>query len=472
VSSAPQREMTLDDLWERLWAAGMSDPLIATEQISYFFLLKHLDATQQPLIDGREPLGSAFRDSPNLRWRVLKSLPGEAALAVLDEELIALLARSWGVAFSRAMAGARLALDDPSLVSACIEAIDRLEPEGGGAGYLGAAYESLLGQMQLSAHQGQFRTPVALRRLMIDLVDPRADETICDPAAGTGSLLVEAVAHMLEKGEEPRSDALRGFDISEGMARLGAINLLLHGIGEPQIAQRDTLAAGFDLTAETATVVVANPPFGDTFSRRSVHGSLTEVGRRTDLLFLEQCRNLLGNTGRAAVLVPQAALFGKTNDYVNVRRNWLTRGNVHAIVALPVGMLDQHSGVRTAIFFASASGQTERVHFFQLPESRGDPGSNDAAEIDMADVAAAVNSRVDGVDPPTPSAAALRTGSWSATFDEIKARNWSLLPSIYGSPEPIEPDDRDPLELLDQIEAGQAEIEQRLREARRLLEEA
>ena len=191
------------------------------------------------------------------------------------------------------------------------------------------------------------------------------------------------------------------------MTRLAAINLLLHGVTDPAVEQGDTLAN--DFTHHKSDIVVANPPFGDLLSRRTVHQSLSNAGGRTELLFLELCRHLLLNRGRAAVLVPQAVLFGKTRDFVSVRQNWLERGQVIAVVALPTGILDQYLGVRTAIVLASAWGVTDDVWFCQLPEGREGPTTGNTPDPYLEDVAAAVKSKTTSSKPAMDEKARVRS---------------------------------------------------------------
>lgn len=467
--AAPDLRAVLDDLWGRLWAGGHADPVIAIEQISYFILLRRLDLTQERLLDGREPAASIFKANPRLRWSTLETLPDGEMIAVLEEDLIPLLGRTSGPAFERAMAGGRLALKDPSLVRACMAAVDYFHLGARDVTHQGEIYEALLEQLQLSGRHGQLRSPASVSRTMVELVEPQPGQTVCDPAAGTGGLLVEAARQIRARGGNPRGEDLRGYDINDGMVRLGAFDLLFHGIDKPAIEQADTLAKDFEQAKYD--IVITNPPFGETLSHSGVHQDLSAAGRRTELLFLELCRQLLRQDGKAAVLVPQAVLFGKSSDFISVRQNWLEGGCVHAIVSLPAGILEPYTSVRTAIVFASARGPTKRVWFCQVPDEP--ERSSDAGVIDseLSGVAAAVRSKLEDRVPDEAAAAALAKDMWSASIEQIENRNWNLLPSLYRPAEALDQDRPEPLEILHRVEIGQAEIGQRLTEARRLLEE-
>jgi type I restriction enzyme M protein len=187
---------------------------------------------------------------------------------------------------------------------------------------------------------------------------------------------------------------------------------------------------------------------------------------------LELSRRLLTENGRAAVLVPQSVLFGRSNDSLGVRQRLLRHGRVDAVITVPAGAIEQYSAVKTAILLVSARGVTRRVWFLQLPELDDVPaGGLDPARFDQ-DVVDAVRSKAFNMPTPTGRAATLAEGMWQASIDEISDRNWTLLPSTYLVPELAAGEPEDPLELLAQIEEGQTEIGERLALARRLLEEA
>lgn len=458
----------LRDLWERLWATGVSDPLIVIEQISYFMLLKALDLDERtgardlatpPIFEGRELL----------HWDSLRQLPDLNLVNTLEAELIPLLASAGGPAFSAAMSGGRLLLDDPELVRSCISTIDLLDLEGHEPAYRGEVYEELLALMQLSGRGGQTRTPPRLAQTMIELVDPQPGQAVCDPAAGTAELLVAAAQHLKALGDDPPSERLRGFDINAGLVRVGAMNMLFHGIGDPAIKKADTLSKRFERVR--SDVVVAIPPFGKVLSRGEVHPKLTTAGTRTELLFTELCRQLLRPAGRAAILVPESVLFGQSPEFVRVRRQLLQRGSVQAIIPLPPGVLEPYATIRTAIILICARGMTEAVWFCPADESGEGrrsrrKGANDSQ---LAVIAPAVLSRLAGAEPDDAEAKALATRMWSAGIAKIEEENWSLSPATYRSPEASEQSLRDPLEVLEEAEQLETEIDQRLSEARRIL---
>ncbi len=458
-----QASALLVELWSRLWAGGISDPFIAIEQISYLMALKRLS------LDAEETKAGAVGLPEALRWERLGPLSDRELVARLESSLIEALGLALGPAFAATMKEARFAINDPELLRSCLGLVDQLGLERYDQAFQGELYEELLEQMQHSGRGGELRTPPAVAQAMVELVDPKPGERICDPAAGTGGLLLAAARHAADAARPLEGAELYGFDINPGMARLGVFNLFFHGVRGARFEQADALSPNFD--PGQFDVVLNCPPFGALRDDREVDPKLSDAGTRSELLFLERCRQM--QRGKAAILIPESALFGKQGAYVRVRREWLKRRSVQAVVLLPPDLLG-FTKIRTAILFASNEGVTKEVWFCPIAEERSragtEPGSP-GAEAQLSGLAEALRARRTGNEARGEAARALSERMFSASFAQIKNHNWSLSPALYREPEEVGEAEQDPLEALEAVEQAEAEIGGLLGEARRLLEE-
>lgn len=456
----------INGLWERLWAGGIANPLTAIEQISYVIFLKRLDELDRRSRGKRKR--SIFASHPDLKWDSLKKRPDGEKLRLLEGELIPFLAEAAaGPEFRRAMRDAAFAIPKASLVGECMEAIDELGLGSGDLDFQGDIYEELLRQLQLSGRNGQFRTPRHVISAIVDLVKPKQKDLICDPAAGTAGFLVEAHKRL----QDPPDENFLAYDFDPSMVRLGIMNMVLHGIEEPRMLYTDALSASFDWPE--ADLVLANPPFTGSLDREDKHPDLDLPTNRTELLFLELCRCMLRPSGRAAIIVPEGVLFGRSRAHVEVRRRWLRQG-VRAIVSLPPGVFRPYTNVKTAILLGAGSGGTEEVWFrpiasdgFSLDDRRDPlPGDND-----LAHMAEAVRSRLGGRLPRKKAPRALAESMWSASIEEIETQEWSLAPASYQQLDDFGASEADPFQLLDEIGELEGEFRRELAAARDILEE-
>ncbi|HEY2478205.1 MAG TPA: N-6 DNA methylase [Solirubrobacterales bacterium] len=441
----------------------MTDSLAALEQISYLILLRTLEL--RSVHSDESAVARAFAASPSLRWRTLRTLPGGEMLRLFDLELVRFLVSAVeSDRFAQAMRGATLGLREPGLVRNCVEAVDRLEI--GDTGEDSAEiYDALLSRLLASTGEAQLSTPRPLVEAMVDLADPEADQVICDPAAGTASLLIEANRRV---GDQ--ADGLVGYDLNASMVRLGLINMLLHGIPDPEMVCEDTLSRGFEWPA--ADVVISHPPFGGGLDHRDLSPDLELSTSRADVLFLELCRRLLRSRGRAVVLVPEGVLFAGSQAQTEVRRRWLTRGRIDAVISLPPEILGRQANVKTALLLLAARGGTERVWFGQLD---GEPASLmtgvDSLPADLLPhLAEAVRWRLGDDRATPPTALALGRTMWDASIDEIGENGWSLAPATYRRGKDLPSEDEDPLKVLDDVEGLEVRIRDELAGVRASLE--
>jgi type I restriction enzyme M protein len=469
---ATNPKAVIDRLWDRLWAGGIANPLTAIEQISYFIFLRRLDQLAQ-----REPKGDLemlFAHLPELRWKRLLQMHDDQRLELLEERLIPFLTEAAeGDDFRRAMRDAVFVIQKPSLARDVMFAIDELELGNHDLDFQGDVYEDLLRQLHLSGRNGQFRTPPHIIAAIVDLLSLSADKVICDPAAGTAGFLVAAHKKLKDQGDTPRDDHFLAYDFDASMVRLGQMNMVLHGIREPRMRYMDALSSTFEWP--DVDVVLANPPFTGSLDREDVHPSLAGVStRRTELLFLELCRQMLRPEGQAAVIVPEGVLFGSSRAHVKVRRGWLEQG-VKAIISLPAGVFRPYANVKTAILLGAGSGGTKQVLFcpvesdgFTLDDKREElPGQSDLDHMPEAIVKS-----LTGRKSRKKAVKALMERMWMASIEQIEATGWSLAPSIYRPASGGDVALQDPYLLLDQLDQLQEKFRRELADARTILEQS
>lgn len=394
---SPQLRADIRRLWDRFWSGGIANPLTAIEQITYLVFLKRLDALDQRRTDG----GSIF-DVPNgetFRWRYIKQLPGEERLAHVRGPVFSWLKTIEGA--EDRMRDAVFVIPNANLLTAAIEIIDELFIPSRNQDTLGDIYEHLLQEIAESGKNGQFRTPRHIIRAMCDLVDPQFGERICDPACGTGGFLINSYQHIIksntsrdpgmlqfeadgtpidppgdllsaEQHEALRRNHFYGYDFDRTMVRLGWMNMIQHGMENPEINYSDTLGSRFNELVASGQVgdfdvVLANPPFTGSIDKTDIGQSLQGPGTtKTELLFVELILQLLRVGGRAAVIVPEGVLFGSTRAHRELRRKLVHENQINAVISLPGGVFQPYTGVKTSILLFVKGGSTDNVWFYEV----------------------------------------------------------------------------------------------------------
>jgi type I restriction enzyme M protein len=238
----------------------------------------------------------------------------------------------------------------------------------------------MLGKIASAGQNGQFRTPRHIIRLMVEMVTPQPGDVIVDPACGTCGFLIAAGEYLRDnhpemlRNERPRAhfhhEAFHGFDFDNTMLRIGSMNMLLHGVENPDIRYRDSLAQDHAGEEERYTLVLANPPFAGSLDYETTSKDLLKVvkTKKTELLFLALFIRLLKPGGRAAVIVPEGVLFGSSNAHKALRRMLIEDQKLDGVVSLPSGVFRPYAGVSTAIllFTKTNSGGTDHVWFYDM----------------------------------------------------------------------------------------------------------
>ena len=383
----------IDQIWNAFWSGGVSNPLSVIEQITYLLFIKRLDDLQlveeakaeqlgRPIVrrifpEGRDVKGEAY---DNLRWSRFKNFEAREMMRVVDEHVFPFLRDlgETGSTYGTHMKDARLGFSNPNLLAKVVEMLDQVPMDDRDT--KGDVYEYMLGQIASAGTNGQFRTPRHIINLMVHLMKPTPQDVICDPAAGTCGFLVGAGEYIRDhhpqalRNAETRkhfhNDMFHGFDFDSTMLRIGAMNMTLHGVENPDISYRDSLAEEHNADAGAYSLILANPPFAGSLDYDTTAKDLLKIvkTKKTELLFLALFLRLLRTGGRAAVVVPDGVLFGSSKAHKDLRRTLIEDHKLEAIVKLPSGVFRPYAGVSCAIvvFTKTGVGGTEDVWFYDM----------------------------------------------------------------------------------------------------------
>lgn len=421
---SPALKGEIQKLWDAFWAGGIANPLTAIEQITYLIFIKRLedlddrrrqeaqqtDRTYKSVYDfpiipdepkDKEQERRAKWLGDGYRWSHIKQLPSDERFDHVRGPVFDWLKGLEGDDRER-MRDAVFLIPNANLLTKAVDILDKLFIPDRNQDTLGDVYEHLLREIAIAGKNGQFRTPRHIIRAMCDLVNPQWGETVCDPACGTAGFLINAYQHLLEQhtsadilqyaadgtplnlvGDQltpDQHDALRrnhfyGFDFDRTMVRLGWMNMIQHGLEQPNIHYADSLGSRFNARLDPANgdlyekfdVVLANPPFTGNLDKSDIGESLKPLGTtKTELLFLELILQLLKPGGRAAVIVPEGVLFGSTTAHKAIRQKLLAQTQLQAVISLPGGVFQPYTGVKTSILVFLKGGQTETVWFYEV----------------------------------------------------------------------------------------------------------
>ena len=383
----------IDSIWNDFWAGGIANPLSVMEQMTYLLFIKRLDELHtleerksQSLKIPRErcifPEGRNEKGRPydDLRWSRFKNFEPREMMEVVDEHVFPFLRTlgTEGSSYGYHMRDARLGFSNSALLAKVVEKLDHIPMEDRDT--KGDAYEYMLSRIASAGQNGQFRTPRHIIKLMVELTEPKPTDVICDPAAGTCGFLVAAGEHLRDKHPEVlRNPSLRkhfhsnmfhGFDFDTTMLRIGSMNMILHGVENPNVSHRDSLAEDHADDSGTYSLILANPPFAGSLDYEATAKDLQKIvkTKKTELLFVALFLRLLKTGGRAAVIVPDGVLFGSSKAHKEIRRMLVEDHKLDAVIKLPSGVFRPYAGVSTAIliFTKTGVGGTESVWFYDV----------------------------------------------------------------------------------------------------------
>ena len=393
-------------LWDKFWSGGISNPLQAIEQISYLIFMKKLE--DKDVLDEQNArlkgikFKSMFDGHENCKWSVWSEYSSDKILSHVRDIVFSFM-RSLGGEnshYNNYMKDATFSLPTASLLIEAVNIINDLHIKEQNQDSQGDIYEYLLSELTTAGKNGQFRTPRHIIKMMVELAKPELGDRILDPACGTAGFLVNAYEHILKTNQNggvstltPQQkkildeESLYGYDIDRTMVRIAVMNLMMHGITNPNIIGEDTLSKRYNEKG-VYDVILANPPFKGSINESEKSDELTISTSKTELLFLELMYNCLSIGGKCSVIVPDGVLFGNSNAHKSIRKLLLEKCRLDAIISMPSGIFKPYAGVSTAVLFFTKGEPTEKVWFydmeadgFSLDDKRNEIQQNDIPDI-------------------------------------------------------------------------------------------
>jgi type I restriction enzyme M protein len=376
----------IDKIWETFWTGGITNPLEVIEQFTYLLFIKGLDDKEIIKENDALLLGIDFdrtfpEDKQNLRWSKFKNFEAETMYDVVANEVfpfIKNLHTNKDSAYAKYMGDAIFKIPTPLMLSKIIDGIDNIDMDEN-KDTKGDLYEYLLSKVATAGTNGQFRTPRHIIDMIVRLMKPTPQDIIVDPAAGSAGFLVSSQAYLRENHadlflvqglkEHFNNNMFYGFDMDRTMLRIGAMNMMLHGVDNPNIEYKDSLSE-VNTDKDKFSLVLANPPFKGSLDYEQVSSDLLKVTKtkKTELLFLALFLRILKTGGRCASIVPDGVLFGSTGGHKSIRKEIVENHKLEAIISMPSGVFKPYAGVSTAImiFTKTGTGGTDKVWFYDM----------------------------------------------------------------------------------------------------------
>lgn len=375
----------VDKIWETFWNGGISNTITIVEQLTYLIFIKNLDEIEtNNELKARRGLShkNIFgEDQQQFRWKNLKemSVDERHQLFIDNKDGIFPFIRNLGAEksmFATHMRNASFGITKPQLLDSVMDQMETIDMSNQDA--KGDIYEYMLSKMEGGGTSGQFRTPRHIIKMMVALMQPSLEDSICDPSAGTAGFLVNAKEYIDQNYSFTEIDDHRehidkkmfnGMEFDSTMLRIASMNLYLHGVKEPNIYDVDALSKD-NTIAEAYSLILANPPFKGKIDKETISPSLKNITNtsKTELLFLALMLRQLKTGGRAAVIVPDGVLFGSSNAHKGIRKEIIDNHKLEAVISMPSGVFKPYAGVSTAImiFTKTNSGGTDYVWFYDM----------------------------------------------------------------------------------------------------------
>lgn len=479
----------IDSLWLSFHTGGVTNPITVIEQISYLIFSRLLDTTESRNEKKARRSGEPFKaifaeDEQELRWSQFKTMSGAEMLPLVRDNVFKHFQKVEH--YGDFMRDAQLMVQKPQLLVQAVNVVDELPITSGD--HKGDLYEYLLSKLSTAGIAGQFRTPRHIIQKMVEIMNPQPLETVCDPSCGTAGFLVESLHHVLKQNSSPdgiiegeenenpfytgdmlkpehraniNNGFLNGFDFDATMLRVSAMNMLLHGVEEPNIFYQDTLSYTFadkypSKCNDAYDLILANPPFKGSLDYDMVEPSLIKKvkTKKTELLFVQLILQMLKVGGRAAVIVPDGVLFGSTKAHVALRKALVEENQLEAVISLPSGVFKPYAGVSTGILIFTKGGTTEDVFYCDV--------QNDGFSLDDKRNPIDANDLPDLLDKWQAKDAATDTDRTQKTFfvpaNELRANKYDLSITRYKEEIYEEEKYQEPQVILTQIKKFEKEI--------------
>lgn len=487
----------IDSVWDTLWANGFSNPISALQQLTYLLFVKLLDDNQIKREASAAALGATLKDKtfpdegeftvPNtelkisyreLRWSVFHHKSPDQMFDTVKNYVIPFI-KNLGEgkvnAFSKYIENAVFLIDKPSVLVKVVDTIDSMDLDN--KDIMGDVYEYLLDKMASNGQNGQFRTPRHIIRMIVELMKPTLDDKILDPAMGSAGFLIESAVYVenkyhdelfkKEKNDFYKNSMFNGYDNDDTMLSIGAMNLILHGVDNPNLDKRDSLSKE-NTDRDEYDLIMANPPFSGSLMVDDVSPDLLAITKtgKTELLFLALFTKMLKKGGRCASIVPDGVLFGSSNAHKAIRKELIDHQRLRAVISMPSGVFKPYAGVSTAIliFDKTDSGGTDKVWFYEMHadgyslDDKREPIANN----DIPDVIARF-------DNPEEESRTRKDQSFFVPKQEIVDNDYDLTIKKYKEIEYVKEELPEPKEILKEIKELEAEISSDLTELEKLL---
>ena len=487
----------IDSIWDTFWTGGITNSITILEQMTYLFFMKMLDDSQVKREAAANLLGGTIndpvfkagawhnpdsdRDVPynNLRWHNFVNFEAEKMFQTISKDafiFIKSLNEGKESAYSRFMESATFLIPNPRTLVKIVEGVDKLDMNNRDT--MGDVYEYILSKMAATGNNGQFRTPRHIIRMMVELMQPMLKDTICDPAMGSAGFIVESAKYITEhykqellkkeNADHYKNRMLHGFDTDQTMLRIGAMNLMLHGVDNPDIEYKDSLSTD-NTDTERYTLCLANPPFAGSIDKEAISKSLLAISntKKTELLFVALFTRMLAVGGRCASIVPDGVLFGNSTGHKAVRRELIDHQRLQAVISMPSGVFQPYSGVSTAIliFTKTNAGGTDKVWFYDMKadgfslDQKRDP----VPQNDIPDVIARYRNLEAEADRSR------KEQSFVVPVEEIRANDYDLSINKYKEVERVKVEYEQPSIILDRIKALETEINSTLSDLEKMM---
>ena len=382
----------IDSIWDIFWSSGMTNPLTVIEQITYLMFIKILDDNEL-----RKEANAAVFDMPvvdpifdeahqNCRWSKFRHMEAEAMFRNMADQVFPFIKAGLhggrDAMYSKYLQNALFLIPSPRILTKVVASLDSLDLSG--RDVMGDVYETILDQMGQSGKNGQFRTPRHIAQMMIELVRPTLDDTVCDPAMGTAGFLCGTAQYLsehysvelmkAENKERFNTSMFTGFDADQTMLRIGAMNMLLHGVEQPAISWRDALSEE-NHCREQFSLILANPPFSGSMDQDAIAKDLhfavnqKQMTAKTEVLFLALFLRMLKTGGRCACVVPGGILSASyMSPYRAMRKELVEHQRLEAVISMPNGIFHPYTGTSTGIliFTKTDQGGTDQVWFYNM----------------------------------------------------------------------------------------------------------
>ncbi|MBQ7036749.1 MAG: SAM-dependent DNA methyltransferase [Clostridia bacterium] len=412
----------IDGLWDIFASGGLVNPLDVIEQITYLMFIHDLDDTDnlrakesamlglphKSIFADEVTIGERTIDGHQLKWSTFRDFPAGRMYTIMQEwvfPFIKNLHADKDSAYSKYMDDAIFKIPTPLMLDKVVTSLDEiydLMNSMQSSDIRGDVYEYISSRLQVNGMAGAFRTPRHIIKMIVEMVQPKQEDVICDPACGTAGFLVEAGKFLRENCKEEiffnrqkkdhyMNSMFFGYDMGRTMLRIGAMNMMTHGIENPFIEYRDSLSDQ-NPDKDKYSLILANPPFKGSLDYDIVSADLLKMckTKKTELLFLALFLRMLKIGGRCACIVPDGVLFGSSTAHKAIRREIIENNRLEAVVSMPSGVFKPYAGVSTAIlvFTKTGHGGTDKVWFydmkadgFSLDDKRMPVAENDIPDI-------------------------------------------------------------------------------------------